>query len=238
MKKGNTFVIILSIFSIVALLALSVYLTLFMMDDSSSLKRFLPGYDSKDATASSPEQHNAASVTEAAASSDNSYPEHHFIIIGDSRTAGMQLTVNELNSDSCIYIAKEGEGYDWFYNDGLPQMETAIKDNPKADVVFNLGVNDLKNLSLYIDLYNLLMDEYNDTSFYLMSVNPVDESYTLNISNSEINAFNESIENSFSKQYLDCYNQLLNDGFTTVDGLHYSKDTYRAIHSFLIDKLS
>ena len=50
------------------------------------------------------------------------------IWVGDSRTLGMQ---NAMDNDD-IYIGKSGEGYDWFAETGLEEMEDAIEAHPAS----------------------------------------------------------------------------------------------------------
>lgn len=64
------------------------------------------------------------------------------------------------------YVAKYGQGYNWFSNEGLNRVErTSSICNPQADVVLNFGVNDLYNISRYIQLYQQLMTTYSAGTF-------------------------------------------------------------------------
>ena len=58
--------------------------------------------------------------------------------------------------------------------------------------------------------------EYPDASFYIMSVNPVGDACS-GASNEEIRDFNAKLKESFPDQYLDCYDYLEQNGFSTVD---------------------
>lgn len=141
------------------------------------------------------------------------------------------------SEDPCTCIAMEGEGYRWFYNEGIVQLEETLSENPRQIVIFNLGVNDLEEITNYISLYQALFEAYPQTSFHIMSVNPVDEAQFDGVSNEEIEAFNSQMREAFSCQYLDCYAYLLREGYETVDGLHYSGETYRSIHHFAVSSL-
>ena len=50
--------------------------------------------------------------------------------------------------------------------------------------------------------------------------------------------FNAKLKESFPDQYLDCYDYLEQNGFSTVDDLHYTNDTYRAIHDYTVSAIS
>ena len=66
------------------------------------------------------------------------------IFCGDSRTK--QLS-NAVASSENGYVAKYGQGYNWFSNEGLTELKKLLRMHPQADVVLNFGVNDLYNIS-------------------------------------------------------------------------------------------
>ena len=158
--------------------------------------------------------------------------------VGDSRTAGMRNALATLGiTDSCTFIAKDGEGFRWFKESALPELNAALSQNPDTIVVSNMGVNDLADLDAYISLYYELFDQYPDTRFYILSVNPADEDCTM-VSNRDIETFNAGMYAEFPSRYLDCYNYLKQTGYETVDGLHYTEETYQKIHDFATSKVS
>ena len=141
------------------------------------------------------------------------------------------------DADTCSYIGKVGEGYYWLVNEGIDQLRTSLSKEPDATVVFNLGVNDLSEIDRYLAFYRQIFAEYPDASFYIMSVNPVGDACS-GASNEEIRDFNAKLKESFPDQYLDCYDYLEQNGFSTVDDLHYTNDTYRAIHDYTVRAIS
>ncbi|MDO5539170.1 MAG: SGNH/GDSL hydrolase family protein [Eubacteriales bacterium] len=231
MKIRNYLTILFAVVAIIGLAALAGYMTLYIADDSNPLKQqvmqvfHLDAQDDADDSApeTSPETDSASAVK-----------EHSILFVGDSRTLGMKDAVN----DNCIYLGAEGEGYEWFTSSGISSMVQILESNPTQQVVFNLGVNDPKNISLYIDTYTSLMNQYPDTPFYLMSVNPLDDKGEYNTTNEMVEIFNATLESSFPDNYLDCYSYMTQNGFETVDGLHYTEDTYRKIHNYVVDKIA
>ena len=157
--------------------------------------------------------------------------EHCFIWVGDSRTAGMEEAMAEAE-DGCLYIAAPGEGYNWFISSGLPALTDTMEVHPDAPVILNLGVNDYDNLELYMDLYQELMEEYPDTSFFFLSVNPIDPAQCETITNEEIGIFNSRLKELKEDAYLDSYTYLMANEIATIDGIHYSQETYRLIHDY------
>ncbi len=155
--------------------------------------------------------------------------DHSFIWVGDSRTVGMEEAMGE---DNCLYIAAPGEGYDWFVSSGLPALTEAMASLPDAPVIFNLGVNDYDNLELYMDLYQELMEDYPDTSFFFLSVNPIDPARCDNITNEEIGDFNAHLRNLRDEAYIDSYTYIMVNEISTTDGIHYSPEAYQLIHDY------
>ncbi|MDY3917470.1 MAG: hypothetical protein SOZ59_00530 [Candidatus Limivivens sp.] len=158
------------------------------------------------------------------------------IFVGDSRTVGMKESVG----GKAVYIAAGGEGYEWFLSTGLPKLEKQLAKYPLSRVVLNLGVNDLGNVADYCACYRELMKKYPDVSFYILSVNPMEtkKSSVWNATNKMIRSFNKIMRTAFPENYLDCYAELVNTGFKTVDGLHYTVDTYRKIYNFVVKAIS
>lgn len=171
-----------------------------------------------------------------------------YIFVGDSRTVGMQNTVGGDN----VYIGKVGEGYRWFSTEGIKTLKKALKAEPQAKVVINLGVNDLENITNYITYYQNLILQYPQARFYFLSVNPIEAKLakakgynTTVVNNAKIQEFNASLQAAFPGAYLDCYNYLtgqklirnVSAGAGTVDGIHYTSLVYRAIYNFIISSI-
>lgn len=160
------------------------------------------------------------------------------IYVGDSRMVGMQSAVSDSTSS---YIAQVSQGYDWLKNTASSELEAKLGENPGAIVVFNLGVNDLYNISNYINYYKELFAKYPTAKFYILSVNPVDEALTnsngYSQNNADIESFNSSLSSEFPSQYLDSYSSI-KDNLGTTDGIHYTDETYKSINDFVMNSLS
>lgn len=178
------------------------------------------------------------------------------IIIGDSRMELINNKKQVLNiPNSIVFIAKSGAKISWLYEIGLQKLYETIEHRKKYKyhVVFNLGVNDLDDdvnivnlANEYYKVYNRIIRDNRDISFYLLSVNPVDENriYT-NFSmhnkrtNDKIEKFNNYLMNFINKdklknvKYCDSYNEL---EFYLPDGLHYDTQTDKKIIKYIIEK--
>lgn len=144
--------------------------------------------------------------------------------IGDSRTIGMNMFQN------IDYLAEVGCGIQFFYDN-----EEQIYSLSNKNILINLGVNDLDYLQKYINLYNSLPEAFvNNNNIYVVSVNPCEGSYSY--LNDRIENFNQSIKDTLPEtiSYIDTYSYLIQNGFSTSDGLHYTGDTYLDIYSFVM----
>lgn len=230
MKKGTVTGIILAVIALIALGALAVFLTLHYKDDVfSSGTTAESEADALLLTLRQTENETASAAADSKSTVDEEPMDELFIIwVGDSRTIGMRDAMK--NDD--LYIGASGEGYDWLSETGLPQVKDAISNHPKAPVVFNFGVNDYDNMENYLALYEALLEEYPDTHFYFLSVNPIDPDICKNITNEEIADFNAHLKQSFPDTFIDSYTFLKASETPTIDGIHYSSEDYCAIHNF------
>ncbi len=163
--------------------------------------------------------------------------ENRLLYVGDSRTVGMQSSIENENVN---YIAEVGKGYEWFNSTALPNIESKLQEKTNAVIVLGLGVNDLYNIDNYITAYKSLIAKYPNNNFYILSVNPVDESKTVangyTVTNADIEAFNKKLADNFSNNYIDSYSSLSNIG--TSDGLHYDSETYKTLNGIVTSNIS
>lgn len=169
------------------------------------------------------------------------------IWIGDSRGVGLSQTVV---TDDYEFIAKCGMSYSWFNYDAIPRLQSYLNSNPNRTVVINMGVNDCANIccggnstvNKYIEDINKLIKKYPSTHFYYLSTNPVDGDYPSSYSstgyidkdelNDIINEFNALMKNRCNATYIDCNSYLMEEGFSTFDGIHYTSETYQDIYNY------
>ena len=162
--------------------------------------------------------------------STNNYSS--FVLVGDSRFVGQKSS--GFKNSKTTYIASVGKGLTY-----MKSNEEAMKkkDSKNTAYVINMGVNDLYNANSYVEYINKIAKNYKGDIYYL-SVNPVEESKAANngysIKNSDIEKFNSTLKNGLKNvTYLDSYNYLKNNGFSTTDGIHYDKNTYQKIYSYI-----
>lgn len=158
------------------------------------------------------------------------------IFIGDSRTVGMNNTVNIDSVENQWVVAKVGMGYNWLISDGWVQAQQIMYDNTQIGnwkIIFNLGVNDLGNIDKYKDFYLENNDRYD---IAVVSVNPTVDEYN-GVQCSDIEKFNEEITEIPDIEYIDTYDELVQTGYNAPDGLHYDSKTYNKIYSIIMNEV-
>jgi len=157
-----------------------------------------------------------------------------FIFVGDSRFVGMETYKTEKDK----FVCKTSEGLSYF-----KRQEATIKsaETDNSVVIIGLGVNDL-GADNYVQYVNSLSSSLK-SQIYFLTVNPVEESKANNNgysrTNSEIDAFNTTIKNN-AKDYkiIDTNSYLKENGYTTVDGLHYDSATYKKIYNYIKSQIN
>ena len=187
------------------------------------------------------------------------------IFVGDSRTAGMKATLNKQVSSSVTsdvsFIAKAGQGLSWFQSTGYTQLINEInktKGSKPIAVVFNLGINDMANISNYIsymsDIASTLKSK--NCKLFYMSVNPINSVMITKAgkgarTEAQVREFNSKIHSglSLNYKYIDTYSVLMKKGYGTNssysgtdaasdDGLHYTTKTFKRIYYYCITYLN
>lgn len=157
------------------------------------------------------------------------------IWIGDSRTVGMSRT--EKNDQ---YLAEESIGIRWMEEDGRPVLEALLDESGNYPLVFCFGINDITEASRFVSVYRDML-EHHDSRIMLMSVNPVDEYLEsqngYQVHNQEVKAFNQVIEDAFPDEYIDMYEYLMEQGYGSTDGVHYTEETYHSINQHMHELL-
>lgn len=159
------------------------------------------------------------------------------IIVGDSRTEDMHLTVGD---SGCVWSYEVGEGIIWMRKTGIPAIEKKIGKN--TAVVILMGVNDCADLWVtdeYCDYLNSKAAEWakKGAVTYYFSITPIVESAykPKDITNADIIAWNNAMKAGLSSKvkYVNIYPHMLS-GITTYDGLHYKE--YSTIRYFNLIK--
>ena len=157
-----------------------------------------------------------------------------YTIIGDSRTVQMS---QQLPNDHVAYIAMYGANYDWLAA-AEPYIDATLPLSPT--IIFNLGVNDLSNANKYIEYINNHLEKWKlfNCDVYIMTVNPVKQSSAIKFTNTEIERFNhqlyEGCVDGKNVKYINSYRNLTKYGYGTKDGLHYTRNTTKAIYDYIM----
>ncbi|WP_029322674.1 SGNH/GDSL hydrolase family protein [Butyrivibrio sp. AE3004] len=162
-------------------------------------------------------------------------PGIDFIFAGDSRTVQMSQAVKE---DEYEWIAKVGEGYNFFSSEAVPQIDESVGEG--SVIIINYGVNDLYNVEKYIALVNKKADSWirSGAKVFYAAVTPVSNYPT--ITNDDIENFNKELKSGLDSRigWLDGYSYLQNNGFSTGDGLHYNNATYESLYKYYMNQIA
>jgi hypothetical protein len=161
-----------------------------------------------------------------------------YIFVGDSRFVGMKDAIKDSVGTDVRFVAEVGQGLGW-----LKQVTPDLYNETGKTIIFNLGVNDLENVSGYVEFYNNLPQDFmENNTLVIMTVNPIDDQREAEIgygvNNTEIESFNNTLKNELDKQcyhMIDSYTYLRMSDFKTVDGIHYTDATYRLIFDYAVD---
>lgn len=196
-------------------------------------------------------------------------PQKHdrVFFVGDSRTAGIEEVLGNQKPDNVKFIYKGAQGLTWFRrassDGGYNQLVRELKKLPKRmnkAVVMNLGVNDMKNVNIYIrymkSLAVNLKRNYNCDMYY-MSINPVNSAMIQNYggvglrTEQQVKSFNSAIYRNLCSgrnkyfTYINTCGNLQKYGWISDrhnagihDGLHYSDETYLRIYDYCIRTLN
>lgn len=160
-----------------------------------------------------------------------------YVFVGDSRYRGMQFLAEEED----VFICENGRGYDFL----IEQMSYIVSEcDGNTALIIGLGVNDnTYNVDKYLNTLSEMADTM-DCQIYYMLVNPVDEEKEAyngyHVKNENIEIFNERMRNELDERIgvIDTNTYLKESGFETMDGLHYTNDTYEKIYNFIKSEIT
>lgn len=181
------------------------------------------------------------------------------IFVGDSRTVGIQATLNKQMSSSVTngvsFVASAGQGLSWFKSEGYAKLLKEIdqtKGSLPVAVVFNLGVNDMANAANYVSYMTSIAStlKSKNCKLFYMSVNPLNSTMITKAgkgarTEAQVREFNSKLRSGLSMnyKYIDTYSVLMKKGYgtnasyvgtdrDTDDGLHYTTKTYKRIYYY------
>lgn len=172
----------------------------------------------------------------------------NFIFIGDSRLDSMSYLCKNVGLNSVEFITVENPDYYWMVNTGVDGLNDVLESKPgDYNVVFNIGINDLNNIKMYIDFFNNLAERYINLNIFVLGIGPLDEvkaieNDIIHINNDDIYNFNVDMMKGLNKNVhvIHVFQELMNNGYDTVDGYYLTEDTSMSLLKFIsnhIEKL-
>lgn len=130
-----------------------------------------------------------------------------------------------------------GIGYDWMIETGLPKIRSIQSSHTeiKSWVILSaLGINDMENINQYLRTYRSLAKT---TNLWLVSINPTEGRSEPQYNNVCINAFNKRLQTVSGVTYINSHDYLVNKGYSTKDGVHYTELCNWDIYSYYLTSL-
>ena len=138
----------------------------------------------------------------------------------------MQYALNSETDENITWLAKEGAGSRWFW-----QVEDTVETLDRDTIiVYEMGVNDLDADACVEVLQHLKNMGFEKV--YFTGVTPVDEGtadeYGYSRTNYQIREYNYEVFCNLPDgvEMMDCYDRMIDSGFDTEDGVHYTYNTY------------
>lgn len=164
---------------------------------------------------------------------------NYTLYVGDSRTVGMCKVVTLSSNEECK--AEESQGHTWLTGVAVHKIKSVLSDHPDANIVINLGTNDVGNVSSYASYYKQLSTDNPNAKIIAISLTPVDDNKAkangYSIRNADINSFNKSLQDKLSGsnvKYCDVNSKLTGSLYSNRgDGVHHNGDTYRKIYELI-----
>lgn len=159
------------------------------------------------------------------------------LFVGDSRTEMLEMYLkNYWGGNSRIsFISQSGAGYPY-----LSSVAGSILNglDGNTDLLLWFGVNDPYNVGRYISFYlgQKPLWEGRGAKVYVMNPGPLE--YSPYVDNSEVEAFNRRLSAELTGvTVLDVYSYLVNTGYSTLDGVHYTNATSRKVYDYAMGLL-
>lgn len=178
--------------------------------------------------------------------------DNYTIYVGDSRTHTMCINAgvwdsNERptnNNEDCI--TGPGKNIVWYKKEALPEMEKIILSHPNANIVINMGGNDISPIISstastdsavnYANLHKELAMNYPEIKVVIVSMTPFDEekkgAIQYKLTNDLVEKFNNTMKENISGSrivYCDVTSKL-EGKFSTYDGLHHGAQVNKMIY--------
>ena len=160
-----------------------------------------------------------------------------YIFMGDSRIYLMNEDCSINGVPNFFAVCCPGIGYDWMIETGLPKIRSIQSSHTeiKSWVILSaLGINDMENINQYLRTYRSLAKT---TNLWLVSINPTEGRSEPQYNNVCINAFNRKLQTLSGVTYINSHDYLVNKGYSTKDGVHYTELCNWDIYSYYLTSL-
>lgn len=155
------------------------------------------------------------------------------VYLGDLRFRSM---ANVATGDSDRWECSASGTYAWMTETAFSDVDSIVGEGTR--VLISMGINDLQNYQAYASIIESKAAEWAEkgAETYFVAVGPVDSSSATQ--NEDICTFNTYMYNNLSIPFIDVYNYLVENGFSTAeDGVTYTDSTSLAMYSYITSLL-
>lgn len=153
------------------------------------------------------------------------------VMIGDIRFREM-ANISEI--ENCGWACSSSADYDWFFNNACPGADAMIASGTK--VFISVGLNDIERYAEYAVTIKEMAAKWQErgASVYFVAVGPV--APESGVSNNDICTFNTYMFQNLDIPFIDAYNYLVSNGFSSVSdqSKSYSDETTLALYNYII----
>lgn len=169
----------------------------------------------------------------------------NFIFIGGSRFESLKDLSDNVDFNFIEFITSKDFDCDWLRNSALNDLNKLLHNSSESyNIVFNIGINDFENVDRYAQFLNELADLHPNHNVFVVDVAPLDEYkfsayYNYPINNDDIYNFNISLKKSLNQnvKMIYSYKELIINGYNSVDGYYFDKDTSIKLLQFIRDTI-
>lgn len=154
------------------------------------------------------------------------------VFVGDER---LQTLASYSYDDTDMWLCRASADAEWFLDTACPSVTENLTKG--STIIVSLGLSDLSRADDYVTIINTYAQTWKEKGckVYFVSLGPVDS--TAYVSNEDIMAFNTVIFNNTTCGFVDTYNYLASDGFSTTDGINYDGVTSQSMYDYIVNNI-
>ena len=170
------------------------------------------------------------------------YKGQRILYVGASHVANTEKAVKD---KEVFFYGCRSACFKWFFcpkkngkkilSPAYQVIRTFLKTRPAGTIIIDMGGNDFSNVELYVGFYKDLLNRYPRVTFWFKGPMPHEIGHRTNGDRLD---FDLRLEQEFPGRVINLFEELYSmPGFTTLDGVHFSKRMYRRIHQMTMEQI-